>query len=57
MKTPGLVIHEPIASIDLVDPLAVCNLDELAEKGNSLQDKSFRKVRTFRGKDESNGWD
>ena len=32
-----------MASADLMDPLAVPNLDELAEKGKSLQDKALKK--------------
>ena len=41
MKTPGLVIREPVAGADPVDPLAVPNFDELAEKGKSLQNKAL----------------
>ena len=36
VKTPGLVIREPVTGIDPVDPLVVPDLDELAEKGKSL---------------------
>ena len=43
MKTLGLVIREPVAGIDPVDPLAVPDLDELVEKGKSLQDKALEK--------------
>ena len=32
VKTPRLVLHEPKTNVDLVDPLAVPNFDELAEK-------------------------
>ena len=43
MKTTGLVIREPVADADHVDPLAVPDLDELAEKRKSLQDKTLEK--------------
>ena len=43
MKTLGLVIREPATSADLVDPLTVPDLDELTEKGKSLQDKAQEK--------------
>ena len=43
MNTPGLVLHEPKTGAGLVDPLAVPDLDELAEKGKSLQDKAIEK--------------
>ena len=35
VKTPGLVIREPMRGVNLVDPLTVLDLDELAEKGKS----------------------
>ena len=43
MKTPRLVLHEPKTSADPVDPLTVPNLDELAEKEKSIQDKALKK--------------
>ena len=43
VKTLGLVICEPTASADLVDPLMVPDLDELTEKRKSLQDKAQEK--------------
>ena len=43
MNTPGLVLHEPKTSAGLMDPLAVSDLDELAGKGKSLQDKVLEK--------------
>ena len=36
-------MHEPVIGIDLVDPLAVPDLDELVEKEKSLQDKALEK--------------
>ena len=55
VKTPGLVIHEPKTGVDLVDPLAVPDFDELAEKGKSLQDKALEKYELLEKKDENNG--
>ena len=43
MKTPRLVICEPVANADPMDPLAVPDLDELVGKGKSLQDKALEK--------------
>ena len=43
MKTSGLVLHEPKIGADPVDPLAVPDLDELAEKEKSRQDKTLEK--------------
>ena len=43
MKAPGLVIHEPVADIDPVDPLMVLDLDEMARKGKSIHDKALEK--------------
>ena len=43
MKTPGLVMQEPKANADLMDSLAVLDLDEIAAKGKSLQDKALEK--------------
>ena len=43
VNTLGLVMREPNTSTDLVDPLAVPDLDELAEKEKSLQDKVLEK--------------
>ena len=43
MKILRLVIREPVAGADLVDPLAVSDLDELAKKGKSFQDKALEK--------------
>ena len=42
-KTPGLVLHELKIGTDLMDPLTVPDLDELTEKGKSLQDKALEK--------------
>ena len=50
-KTPGLVLHELKIGTDPVDPLAIPDLDDLAEKGKSVQDKALR------GKNESYGRD
>ena len=36
-------MHEPNTSADPVDPLAVSDLDELAEKGKLIQDKTLEK--------------
>ena len=36
MNIPGLVMQEPKANVDPMDPLAVPDLDKLAEKGKSL---------------------
>ena len=38
-KTPGPILHELKMGIDLVDPLVVPNLHELAEKGNHFRIK------------------
>ena len=43
MNTLRLVLHEPKAGVGPVDPLAVPDLDELARKGKSLQDKALEK--------------
>ena len=43
MNTPRVVIWEPRTGIDLVDPLAVLDLDEIVKKGKSPQDKSLKK--------------
>ena len=43
MKTLRLVTREPMAGADLVDPLAVPDLNELKRKGKSLQDKALEK--------------
>ena len=43
MKTLELVLYEPKTGVDLVDPLAVPDFDELAEKGKSLQGKAIEK--------------
>ena len=43
MKAPGLVIREPVADVDPVDPLAVPDLDELAGKRKSIHDKALEK--------------
>ena len=43
MKTHGLVIREPVASADSIDPLAVPDFDELAEKGKLIHDKALEK--------------
>ena len=43
VKTPRLVIREPVIGTDPVDPLAILDLDELARKGNSVQDKALEK--------------
>ena len=40
MNTPRLVMQEPKANVDLMDPLAVSDLDEIVAKGKSLQDKA-----------------
>ena len=42
-KTPRPTLHELKTGIDLVDCLAVLALNELAEKGKSLQDKALEK--------------
>ena len=55
VKTPGLVIREPKIGVDPVDPLAVPDFDELAEKGKSLQDKALEKYELLEKKDENNG--
>ena len=41
VKTPGLVLRETQTGTDPVDPLAIPDLDELAEKGKSLWDKGY----------------
>ena len=43
MNIPGLVMQKPKANVDPMDPLAVLDLDESAEKGKSLQDKAIEK--------------
>ena len=43
MKTPGLVIREPITGADALDPLAIPDLDELAKYEKSLQNKALEK--------------
>ena len=43
VNTPGLVLHEPKTDADPMDPLAVSDPDELAEKGKSFQDKVLEK--------------
>ena len=36
-------MREPNTSTDLIDPLAIPDLDELVERGKSLQDKALEK--------------
>ena len=36
INTPGLVLEEPKANADLMDPLVVPDLDEIVAKGKSL---------------------
>ena len=36
-------MQEPKANVDLMDPLAVSDLDEIVAKGKSLQDKALKK--------------
>ena len=43
MNTPGLVMQESKANVDLMDPLTVPDLDEIAAKGKSPQDKALEK--------------
>ena len=43
INTPGVVIWEPRVGVDPVDPLVVPDLDEMAEKGKSPQDKALEK--------------
>ena len=43
MNTPGLVMQESKANVDLMDPLAVLDLDEMVAKGKSPQDKALEK--------------
>ena len=43
MNTSGLVLHEPKTGAGLVDPLTVPDLDELAGKGKSFQNKALEK--------------
>ena len=43
MNTPGLVMQESKANVDLMDPLTVPDLDEMVAKGKSLQDKALEK--------------
>ena len=43
MNTSRLVMQESKANADFVDPLAVPDLDELAEKKKSPQDKALEK--------------
>ena len=43
MKTPELVIRELVVGTNPVDPLAVPNLDERAEKGKLIHDKALEK--------------
>ena len=43
MNTSEVVIREPRMSVDPVDPLVVSDLDEIAEKGKSPQDKALEK--------------
>ena len=45
INTLGLAICEPKTGIDLVDPLAVPDLDELLKKGRSSQDKVLEKYK------------
>ena len=37
MNIPGLVMQEPKTNADIMDPLIVPDLDELAEKGKSIR--------------------
>ena len=41
VNTPGLIIREPKIGANIVGPLAVPDLDELAKKGKSLQNKAL----------------
>ena len=50
MNTLGLVMQEPKANADLMDPLAVPDLDEILAKGKSLQDKGLEKYELFKEK-------
>ena len=43
MNIPRLVMQEPKANVDPMDPLEVPNLDEIAEKRKSPQDKALEK--------------
>ena len=43
VNIPELVMHEPNIGANLVDPLAVPDLNELAEKEKSLQEKTLEK--------------
>ena len=43
MNTLGLVMQEPKADADLVDPLAIPDLDELTGKGKPLHDNVLEK--------------
>ena len=52
MNTPRLVMQEPKADVDPVDPLTIPDLDELAGKGNSLHDKAIEKYELLRKKCE-----
>ena len=43
-------MHEPVASVDSMDPLAVPDLDELARKGKAFQDKALEKYELLKKK-------
>ena len=43
MNIPRLVIQEPKANVNPMDPLTVHDLDEIAEKGKLPQDKALEK--------------
>ena len=43
MNTLGLVMQESKADADLMDPLAILDLDKLAGKGKSFRDKALEK--------------
>ena len=45
MNIPGLVMQEPKANADPIDPLAVLDLDEMVGKGRSLHDKAIEKYK------------
>ena len=48
MNTSGLVMQEPKAGADLVDPLAVPDFDEHARKEKSLHDKAIKNMNSWR---------
>ena len=48
MNTPRLLMQEPKADADLVDPLVVPDLNELVGKGKSLHNKALENMNFLR---------